>query len=664
MSNRHPSRGLYGQRTDGRANFGQRFVQRRDSPPGPGNEMVHGEVRAMVDGSTSQPRGFHSRQPARPTEDWEMLDRDSSDSLGSDDYNDFTSIDNPPLRPGPNATTLGLEFELFVAVARGGEGIPDAHRHDPRWLSEALINLREESPGYCYTVRNKIIDELIRGGVAAHKTNEYWLPGFLGPNDPPETALEWWDSLEYENPDGTQNSNDPYLRYWPGGYLWNPEISDLWNELEAVRILKDQFIEYHHQNNLELYRTSKQRVRRCGDYLAAMIIGPATEESREKIRNLWYERTIADITAAKRRHYSASSLVTDPNIPVTKYDETYKAWSCTDDVSITEHWPELEDYIIPRGTLPIDSSTNTRVEPRTAYRWWGAEVRSSILDYDNPETLRTLRRVCGSLRDTLRIHKPSQRIRSGVHVHIGQQAGWTLLHLKKFATLWHLMEPSIYKLHREDRSKSMWCSPMTLHCNLARYIFLGEEECAAHCRTTPSGPARRVNEIQMGRFIPPIPIPKLKEYFTNIWQFESIRDLNDAMRSWSENETSIRWRVSGERLSDESSGQVIQTLEFRMLQGTLDAEHIWKWTSFLERLVVFARDSSPEIFRAALQDLLNSTLPDSIGLNKQDLDWFSRRQTIRGYFRYPDRNGKVNWGEPFMVPGYGDTHEPTPFPRT
>lgn len=150
---------------------------------------------------------------------------------------------------------------------------------------------------------------------------------------------------------------------------------------------------------------------------------------------------------------------------------------------------------------------------------------------------------------------------------------------------------------------------------------------------------------------------KLHEYFTNIWQYKTINEINAGMTSGIRGTTCVRWRIQGEQLSDETGPyRKIQTLEFRLCQGTLDAEHVWKWASILERLVIFARDSTAEDFRVTVQHLLDGIYPDLIGFNQADVNWFESRG-VNGYFAYPEPDGRVDWTDPFMIRGYGDTHD-------
>jgi hypothetical protein len=390
------------------------------------------------------------------------------------------------------------------------------------------------------------------------------------------------------------------------------------------------------------------------DRMNFMTAGAAPFRARNRITTIWYERMKEFLDVEKERHYSATNGTQETDSRLGNVRNIYKSWSCTDDISILDRMSNYNEYKIPEGSLP--PGTASIAMPPDLYKWFGAEIRSPIMDYDNPRSHETLRTVCKTLRDTLRIHKPMAGISTGLHVHIGQPAGWTLLHLKKFATLWHLLEPSLYKLHRRDREQNLWCVPVGQNCNLARYVFFQELRYDQYAATT-TGPPRKAYERQMVSHLPQIDSPRLEEYFVNIWQYQTINDLRDAMNGATGLESGMRWQVSGDKLSLRPDGpSKIQTLELRMMQGTMDADHIWRWASLLERVVVFARDSSPLDFKLAIDSLRKNILSDRLGFNQDDLEWFRARRTDNDYFAYPDPDGMVNWKDPFCAPGYGDTH--------
>ncbi|KAI0490085.1 hypothetical protein F4859DRAFT_501684 [Xylaria cf. heliscus] len=608
-------------------------ARRRGGPPGEGDPMDGVEYATVTAGGSGQQEQGGNGSPG-DSSGVEEIERDPNAGWQALLQLD---IDNPPLRDGGNATTIGFEFELLVAASRGQEILPDPHPKETRWLSDHLINRDEEGLAFKYTVRNKIIDQLNAGGVTAHKTEEYWTDDFA-------EDFEWWDSLEYDNPNGKEQ----IALNWVGSYQWDNLRTADNNVHVGVRVLRDQFVKYCRDNKIELYMVTQAVMRSIRDNLLFMVLGVSSSKDRRLIAEKWYESVRLLVRNQRQKHYSADSDNKDPNsVPLRMASDKYTAWSCTDDISIKDPMPTLEDYNIPAGTVPVIPNSDY-IYPPELYKWFPAEVVSSVLDYDNPATLEALRTACETLRGELRIHKPMPTVRTGVHIHIGQQAGWTLLHLKKFATLWLLIEPAMYKLHREDRKSSIWCTPMVASCRLATLIF-GRGRDPKYLATT-TGPVRMAYQAQMDNYVPNVGRPKLREFFTNVWQYSNIRDLNAAMGSLG-GQACIRWRIQGERqLSDETGPfSAIQTLEFRLMQGTLDAEHVWKWAN-----------STAEQFRNTIQHLLDRRFPVLIGLNAADLAWFESRGASRqtdGHFTYPEPDGKVDWTDPFMIPGYRDTHD-------
>ncbi|KAI1161349.1 hypothetical protein F5B18DRAFT_454259 [Nemania serpens] len=188
-------------------------------------------------------------------------------------------------------------------------------------------------------------------------------------------------------------------------------------------------------------------LRLARDRLIFRLSGLALVNAQIQIMSIWHEKMGAFLRVRKDAYYSMSKLNRDLDLPPgLVVERPYQAWSCTEDVTIDNGMPSYTRYTIPDGSLPPNSSSpSEKVFPPHLYKRYGAELVSSVLDYDNLRTRLMLRRVCKTLRDELRIHKRIPQIQAGVHIHTGQQAGWTLLHLKKFATLWHLIEPSLYK---------------------------------------------------------------------------------------------------------------------------------------------------------------------------------------------------------------------------
>ncbi|KAI0490029.1 hypothetical protein F4859DRAFT_463289 [Xylaria cf. heliscus] len=104
------------------------------------------------------------------------------------------------------------------------------------------------------------------------------------------------------------------------------------------------------------------------------------------------------------------------------------------------------------------------------YAWFGAEVVSPVLPLGEEQARQAIRDACGSLRNSLRCHKPMQ-VSTGLHIHLGHTQGWTLFQAKRFASFWFLAEKTLLSLHRIDRDQDKKVSEsfgsLTLSCSQA-----------------------------------------------------------------------------------------------------------------------------------------------------------------------------------------------------
>jgi len=152
-----------------------------------------------------------------------------------------------------------------------------------------------------------------------------------------------------------------------------------------------------------------------------------------------------------------------------------------------------------------------------------------------------------------------------------------------------------------------------------------------------------------------------------IWQYKSINELNIGLGENPRARTGLKWRVRGKYSSQEKTNECAPqpgTVEVRIMQGTLDADHINNWVAFLERIVHVVRNLTNHEFRTLLDTWLaqptGAKLLEVLGL-PEDLQKYwtdpKRRDENNEWWEYPDKD-KVDWGEPFMVPGHRATHGP------
>ncbi|KAI1097613.1 hypothetical protein F4804DRAFT_347039 [Jackrogersella minutella] len=571
----------------------------------------------------------------------------------------FTSSPRSPTPEDSNRTTVGVEFEFLLAVTRAHRLLQDPHPNDPRWQARQLVDFDEDSSAFQVSVRNVIVDTLRQNGVAAVKSEETEI------EFTPTTRFGWLDSHE----DIMNCPNAASLDAFVGHYRWDPTASRDDNTTAAVEALLDQFRHFHVTHKLRIYETKHDTVTNiANNKVPGFLEGKVNCPVRLDIADIFEYRARRMIEEEGNENEKHQRSKVDPNsVNLPGANPKYRAWTCTVDHSVGMWGFNSSCYEVPDGSIqarPVgDTDISNPLGPQNLYKWFPGELRTPILDYDHPDTLPALQRACGALRDTYRVHKPMSRIGTGIHIHFGQEKGWRLLHLKKFTTLWVIFEDSLAFLHRLDRSKDLdhFCLSVWKHCPISRALFKNESvHWLSNLRTSNPDKARD-NIEEMLQHVPTkidsptFTVPK-QEIVNEIWLYDTVTNLNNGLCA--SLDLSIKFRTDGNETSDNPDWDHTQTLEVRLMQGTLDAEHIWRWMTICQRMIIFARDTSPAEFHDGVRDMLLMTRPfwEVLNIPKQYMGWFSRRRNKdTGYFQYPD-NDRVNWGDPFMTFGYDEVH--------
>ncbi|KAI0846877.1 hypothetical protein F5Y00DRAFT_128766 [Daldinia vernicosa] len=270
---------------------------------------------------------------------------------------------------------------------------------------------------------------------------------------------------------------------------------------------------------------------------------------------------------------------------------------------------------------------------------------------------------------------------TGFHVHLGHKHGWNLLQVKRFVTLWVLVEPILIHLHRKDRiAMAKWCRKLEEGTCLGQALFHADRNVRyrqAGCtpRSSPAERARNRENMAANCEISGADARK-REFLHNVWHYTTISELTDALAGGEDEENdfarpSIRVRIRGYKKSENPTVNSPGTIEVRTMHGTLDADHILQWLVVLQKMLDLSRNATAEVFKGTtglMVRALNRTdqrvyhvllglqihprtvhyfmsETNRVGDNTRDQDWWV----------YPDVD-KVDWLEPFMVPGHSATH--------
>ncbi|KAI1763409.1 putative amidoligase enzyme-domain-containing protein [Hypoxylon sp. FL1150] len=262
----------------------------------------------------------------------------------------------------------------------------------------------------------------------------------------------------------------------------------------------------------------------------------------------------------------------------------------------------------PHGNVPhynvcrLSSDATVKFEGRhftnyRPYEWDGMEVTTEVLDCDDDPAFYQQRiiEVCRSIR-SMRVHLNET---CGVHVHVGHgDESFSLVTMKKFATLIFLADEQLLQLHHPSRRNNHHCQVLS---NSSFIHKLTIEGLLADGRAKISSVPRQ----EMNTFIP------ARHDFRHMRQIlqatKGIEELAKVMGDESY-PTATRGTVGFRRfLPAGRTGGNTHTFEFRQMVGCLDPEPIIHWVRVCTAFTDFARLSTPEKYKDLLSQMMDNT---------------------------------------------------------
>ncbi|KAI1817921.1 hypothetical protein GGS20DRAFT_423528 [Poronia punctata] len=496
-------------------------------------------------------------------------------------------------------------------------------------------------------------------------------------------AERYEKSALYDDFSGSEPSDDereePYPnRQFLGDFKsihhWIPGASLADNVESALTQWERDYVEFHEKEGLKLYRTGWKDIEAILDVVDTSGWPPMTADDTRRMRGHLRGRLRMRRDDVKQEREDLRNKQTDPlHVPVPGLRDQYKAWTVTNDISVNGNGMSWYRYQVPPE---MDTPS-----PFDDYRWFGAEVVSPVFNIADERAKQAIRDACGGLRDQLRIHKPME-VSSGLHVHLGHTQGWLLPQLKRMATFWYLTENVILQLHRKDRGLDRtWCAKIGDQSALYLALFKDEKEIREMYGWAITTNRVEVTNMFANEARAHVPYDSLTSeqmtmvYF--IWQYRSINGLNKGLGETDRARTGLKWRVRGvhsslekevvEEVSDYDSDVLFPqpgTVEVRIMQGTLDADHINNWVVVLEHIVRAVRDLTANDYQTLLSRFLEQPTRERLltvlGVPHHIRTYWldpKRRNEADTWWEYPDKD-RVDWAQPFMVRGHRATHGP------
>ncbi len=292
-----------------------------------------------------------------------------------------------------------------------------------------------------------------------------------------------------------------------------------------------------------------------------------------------------------------------------------------DNVPLYDAWRVVKDGSVDR----IDLAGFRRSPDSCPYTWMGREITSEVLNVDGDcvdndgdddsdnsggggggggqdTYIRKIIAICSGLRQA-RVHLNDT---TAVHVHVGRgEETFSLLTMKKFATLLWLTDGALLALQHPTRRRNEYCAPVTSASNLA---LMSPKRLAAEGYALDWG-----GVAQMAEFLPADLLDShdhghghglLAARLRRIWGAGGVEELADLMMC-TEMTISERGSVGFKRfLPAGKTGGNTHTFEWRQMAGCLDPLPIILWAEVCIRFTDFARLSPAAKYKALVADIL------------------------------------------------------------
>ncbi|KAI1124573.1 hypothetical protein F5Y10DRAFT_268987 [Nemania abortiva] len=271
----------------------------------------------------------------------------------------------------------------------------------------------------------------------------------------------------------------------------------------------------------------------------------------------------------------------------------FRAWE--DDVF---YWPHdnVVEYTAwrlgPEHTVYKKSDAGLDERP---YQWTHCELASPVMKSDH--YVEQLEKVCQVLK-TFRIHLNST---TAVHVHVGRgDEPFSLLTVKKFATLYWLTEKAILELQHPCRRFNKHCFRLTVCSVLASRCM---EVANSKNRTSRHRDAYETME----QYVPSHSLTCLQHIQIRcIWACHSMEEVAELMQGADGLNAHDRGSVGFRRfLPAGKTGGNTQTFEWRQMSGSLDAQHISQWVKTCLAFTDFCRLSSKADFKKMVTEVID-----------------------------------------------------------
>jgi hypothetical protein len=245
------------------------------------------------------------------------------------------------------------------------------------------------------------------------------------------------------------------------------------------------------------------------------------------------------------------------------------------------------------------------------YTWVPVEICSPKMRLQDAQTRLRMQKVLDALHSK---HRLAANCSCEVHIHLGRMDGraWSLSTLKRLGSLLWVAEPTLRSIRDPNSPNSnnlyTWGFAMRQRSRLARQML---EEEADHAVTVLNEPRVITDEQITTAIRGPSTVPaKEVNAFVRIWRAASHLELGQLLSGPEKMYRRLGFNFSAFGEEDDRAKRNPRTIEFRMMDGSVETRLILGWLAICGTIAETAVTASDHRFGAALGLLLQKSESD------------------------------------------------------
>jgi hypothetical protein len=305
----------------------------------------------------------------------------------------------------------------------------------------------------------------------------------------------------------------------------------------------------------------------------AGLVVPERPQDIEGLHRQAYESLASTIAAVKQRSITLHDIASSESRESDYWDT---------------HW------IIKKANSALPSRAEEAEGPRC--HWVPVEIcspKQPLDELNSKASLRAIAAVLTALRDR---HRVVVNYTCDVHVHVGRRDGrpLSLTTLKRLATMLWLSEDMIRRV-RDPASPNFhnvftWGAEVKQHSRLAHMVANEQYECHATVAGAKSSMPRSLRRAVRAMWSGPEEARKCAYALGVIWQASSYAALGKLLSGPTRQFRRLGFNFSSLGEEDERARTGPRTVEFRVLEGTVDGDLVCAWVMLCWKLVAVAGD--------------------------------------------------------------------------